>query len=86
MAHHAGVVSERFPRGGAVTLGMIGGVGMLSAGLLGGPGIGYEQDYFASNNLQKNDPAAYHRYRSSDHNGFLFFPEIRGSMVPRSAS
>ncbi|MGE3804665.1 MAG: sugar MFS transporter, partial [Gemmataceae bacterium] len=29
-----GVVSERFPRGGAITLGMIGGVGMLSAGLL----------------------------------------------------
>src|SRR5262249_50896700 len=39
-----GVVSERFPRGGAVTLGMIGGIGMLSAGLLGGPGIGYNQD------------------------------------------
>ena len=25
----------------------IGGVGVLSAGLLGGPGIGYKQDYFA---------------------------------------
>jgi MFS family permease len=34
------VVSERFPRGGALTLGAIGGIGMLSAGLLGGPGIG----------------------------------------------
>src|SRR5262249_29585212 len=43
-----GVVSERFPRGGAVTLGMIGGIGMLSAGLLGGPGIGYNQDVLAT--------------------------------------
>src|SRR5262249_43365289 len=29
------VASERFPRGGAMVLGAIGGVGMLSAGLLG---------------------------------------------------
>ncbi|MEM8734133.1 MAG: MFS transporter, partial [Planctomycetota bacterium] len=42
------VVSERYPKGGAVTLGMVGGVGMLSAGLLGGPGIGFKQDKFAS--------------------------------------
>ena len=32
-----GVASERFPRGGALALGTVGGVGMLSAGLLGGP-------------------------------------------------
>ncbi|HMC66137.1 MAG TPA: MFS transporter, partial [Gemmataceae bacterium] len=31
------VVSERFPKGGAVTLSAIGGVGMLSAGFLGSP-------------------------------------------------
>ena len=36
------VVSERFPRGGAVTLSAIGGVGMLSAGFLGAPGIGQD--------------------------------------------
>ena len=36
-----GVVGERFPKGGAVTMGTMGGIGMLSAGLLGGPGIGY---------------------------------------------
>ena len=43
------VVSEQFPQGGAITIGAIGGVGMLSAGLLGGPAIGFEQDYYASN-------------------------------------
>jgi MFS family permease len=73
-----GVVSERFPRGGAVTLGMMGGVGMLSAGILGGPGIGYKQDFFAVRNLQANDPAAYSRYKSGSEVGFLMFPPVAG--------
>ncbi|HEX4646706.1 MAG TPA: MFS transporter [Verrucomicrobiae bacterium] len=51
------VVSERFPKGGAITIGAMGGIGMLSAGLLGGPGIGYNQDYFASNDLKTKAPA-----------------------------
>jgi hypothetical protein len=38
------VVSEQFPKGGAITIGAAGGVGMLAAGLLGGPGIGFLQD------------------------------------------
>src|SRR5690606_8101150 len=46
-----GVVGERFPKGGALVMGTMGGVGMLSAGLLGGPGIGFKQDYFASQTL-----------------------------------
>src|SRR5262249_48927955 len=70
--------SERFPRGGAITLGTIGGVGMLSAGLLGGPGIGYKQDYFATKKLETTDPPAYQRYKSDDVNRFLFFPPISG--------
>jgi MFS family permease len=73
-----GVVSERFPRGGALTLGTIGGVGMLSAGLLGGPGIGYKQDYFATRQLQETDPAAYERYKAAHPNRFLFFPPVTG--------
>jgi hypothetical protein len=73
-----GVVGERFPRGGALTMGAIGGIGMLSAGLLGGPGIGYKQDYFASHKLQAEAPEAYDRYKSDTPNSFLFFPEITG--------
>jgi MFS family permease len=57
-----GVISERFPKGGALALGFSGGVGMLAAGLLGGPGIGYMQDYAAVQEL-KSDPA-YDRYKS----------------------
>lgn len=67
-----GVVSEQFPRGGAVTMGMMGGIGMLSAGLLGGPGIGFKQDYFASQDLQKS-PAVYDRYKAEHENSFLMF-------------
>jgi hypothetical protein len=57
-----GVVGERFPKGGALTMGTIGGVGMLSAGLLGGPGIGYKQDYYASQKLSKESPQVFERY------------------------
>lgn len=57
-----GVVGERFPKGGALTMGTIGGIGMLSAGLLGGPGIGYTQDYFASQMLRQESPSAFEQY------------------------
>ena len=72
------VVSERFPKGGALTLGAVGGVGMLSAGLLGGPGIGYLQDRHASNDLQANAPAVYDEYKADGTNSFLFFAPVQG--------
>ncbi|MCA9258905.1 MAG: MFS transporter [Planctomycetales bacterium] len=72
------VASERFPRGGAVAIGLMGGIGMLSAGTLGSPGIGYKQDYFASKSLQESAPETYQRYSAAEPNRFLFFPEIRG--------
>ena len=73
-----GVVSERFPKGGAITLGLTGAIGMLSAGLLGGPSIGYEQDSFAIQSLQNTNQRAYDRYKSAAPEQFLFFPEIHG--------
>ena len=39
-----GVVAERFPRGGALTLNAMAGVGMLAVGVLGNPVLGYIQD------------------------------------------
>jgi len=71
-----GVVSERFPRGGAITIGAIGGVGMLSAGLLGGPGIGFKQDYFASADLKEKSAATYERYKADHENSFLTFKTV----------
>jgi MFS family permease len=61
-----GVISERYPQGGALALGISGGIGMISAGFLGGPGIGYKQDYFAKQYLVANDPAAYQRYKGEE--------------------
>src|SRR5262245_58472016 len=70
------VGSEQFPRGGAITIGAIGGVGMLSAGLLGGPGIGFQQDHYASENLKQADPAVFERYRAPAANEFLGFQTV----------
>ncbi len=70
------VVSEQFPRGGAITIGAVGGVGMLSAGLLGGPGIGFEQDHYSSENLKGRDPAVFERYKAPEENQFLGFRTV----------
>ena len=73
-----GVIGERFPKGGAIAMGLSGGIGCLSAGFLGGPGIGYTQDYHASHKLIAIDEPAYQRVKSADSNQFLFFPPIQG--------
>src|SRR5688572_13160571 len=72
------VASERFPKGGAVAIGLMGGVGMLSAGLLGGPAIGYKQDYYASKNLQTASQETFGRYSAEEPKGFLFLPPVKG--------
>jgi MFS family permease len=74
-----GVISERYPRGGALALGMSGGIGMISAGFLGGPIIGYQQDFAASTQLRQQSPQAYDRYKSNDATAPLpFLPKIAG--------
>ena len=66
-----GVISERFPKGGALALGLSGGVGMIGAGILGGPGIGYKQDYFAVERLQSTSDGqeTYKRYMAKNEKG-----------------
>ena len=73
-----GVVGERFPRGGAITMGTVGAAAALSAGFLGGPGIGYKQDVEASTHLQAEAREAYDRYSAPHENQFLFFPPVKG--------
>ena len=70
------VVSEQFPKGGAVAIGMLGGAGMLSAGLLGGPALGFKQDYNASANLKEKAPAAYERYKAGKEESFFGFKTV----------
>jgi hypothetical protein len=67
------VASERFPKGGAITIGAMGGSAMLCAGLLGGPGIGFNQDSHATQKLMSENPAVYDRYKADAPNSFLFF-------------
>jgi MFS family permease len=81
-----GVISERFPKGGALALGLSGGVGMIGAGILGDPGIGYKQDYFAVNKLQQTTEGkeTYTRYVARTESGKLDekgFPLVT-SLVP----
>ena len=73
-----GVVGERFPKSATVAMALLGCVGMLSAGYLGGPGIGYKQDYFASNYIQEKYQTTYERVKAPNETGFLMFPTITG--------
>ena len=51
-----GLVAERFPRGGALTLNAIAGVGMLGVGILGGPWLGYVQNSTIEKELLSEAP------------------------------
>jgi MFS family permease len=52
-----GVVSEQFPRGGALTLNAMGGMGMIAVGVLGGPVLGTLVDRNVDVHLAKAQPA-----------------------------
>lgn len=73
-----GVVGERFPQSATVAMALMGFAGMTSAGVLGGPGIGYKQDYFASRYLEENAPETFERVKAPNENRFLMFPAITG--------
>jgi len=58
-----GVVSEQCPKGGALTLNAIAGIGMLTVGIIGGPLIGKMQEDSAKNALE---PATYEKISKKD--------------------
>ena len=70
------VASDRFPRSGAVAISLMGGVGFLSAGLLGGPGLGYSKDRFAADELRNANPAVYEQVKTPNASKFLFFTPV----------
>jgi DHA2 family metal-tetracycline-proton antiporter-like MFS transporter len=57
---------------------IMGGVGMMSAGLLGSSGLGYAKDRFAGEELQKANPALYAEYKAEKPSKFLFLEEVHG--------
>ncbi len=70
------VVSDQFPRSGAVAISVMGGLGFLSAGLLGGPGLGYSKDRFAAEELQRTNTAVYEQVKADKPSEFLFFKGV----------
>jgi len=71
------VASDRFPRCGAVAISIMGGLGMMSAGLVGSPGLGYAKDRFSGEELAKA-PAVYEEFKAATPSKWLFFKEVHG--------
>src|SRR5678815_2410001 len=72
------VASDRFPRTGAIAISIMGGIGMMSAGLIGSPGLGYAKDRFAGAQLNQADAGTYETYKAATPSKFLFFAEAHG--------
>jgi MFS family permease len=72
------VASDRFPRTGAIAISIMGGLGMMSAGLIGSPGLGYAKDRFSGETLQGANPAVYAEYKAGTPSQWLFFSEVHG--------
>ncbi|MEY5027056.1 MAG: hypothetical protein RLZZ244_2584 [Verrucomicrobiota bacterium] len=70
------VVGDRFPRSGAVAMSIMGGIGMLSAGMLGGPGLGYSKDRFAAEALSSKNGALYEQSKAASESKFLIFKSV----------
>ncbi|MEO0446410.1 MAG: MFS transporter, partial [Verrucomicrobiota bacterium] len=74
------VVGDRFPKSGAVAMSIMGGIGMLSAGLIGSVGLGFAKDKFASEDLKATNETAFAEFQAIDEktgepskSKFLFF-------------
>jgi hypothetical protein len=70
------VVSDRYPRSGAIAISIMGGIGMLSAGLIGGPGLGYSKDRYAAETLKQTNPAVYESVKAAEPSKFLFLAPV----------
>jgi hypothetical protein len=71
-----GVVSEQFPRGGALTINAMGGMGMIAVGVLGGPLLGTIQDNYLDKHLMEQNPALHAKVVGPEQSkfGFTFQP------------
>lgn len=72
------VIGDRFPKTGAVAMSIMGGIGMMSAGLIGSAGLGYAKDRFSGEALETADAAVYQEYKSQTSSKFLMFKEVNG--------
>ena len=58
-----GLTSEQCPKGGALTLNAMGGIGMLAVGILGAPFLGYMQESTTTQQLRATNPALYEQVK-----------------------
>lgn len=65
-----GFVSERFPKGGAMTLNTVSALGLLTVGIFGFPFLGAVQDNFNAEAVQAATPALYETYKIEGKNFF----------------
>jgi len=72
------VASDRFPRTGALAISVMGGIGMMSAGLIGAPGLGYAKDRFAGEALKTANAATFENYKADKASSFLIFADAVG--------
>lgn len=72
------VVGDRFPRTGAIAMSIMGGIGMMSAGLLGGPGLGYAKDRFTVDHLKATNAPLYEANKAEKPGSFLFLDPVTG--------
>ena len=61
-----GFVSERFPKGGALTLNMVTATGLLAVGIIGGPLLGAVQDQQVAKGVAGAFPAVYEQTHSKE--------------------
>jgi hypothetical protein len=66
------VVGDRFPRSGAIAMSLMGGIGMMSVGMIGGPGLGYAKDRFSGEALQTASAEVYAASKAEKPSTFLF--------------
>ncbi|MCU0788726.1 MAG: MFS transporter [Verrucomicrobia bacterium] len=87
-----GVVSEQCPKGGALTLNAIAGIGMLTVGIIGGPLIGRMQEASAERAIEAQVPGVYAqvsvessyflgRYRAVDHTALGSLPPEQQTQI-----
>lgn len=65
-----GVVSEQFPKGGALTLSAIAGVGLIAVGVLGNPLLGTIQDNFLDKRLAAQNSALHQKIAEAEQSKF----------------
>lgn len=76
-----GVVAEQFPKGGALTLNAIAGIGMLAVGILGGPLIGKMTEDSSRVALQTQKQGVYETISKDDNYFGVEYKAVDGAKV-----